>query len=189
MKLPCLIATTCLALGGFTAGRAADAIQPIDYSQRDTIFAPAATITPGTKTPQVDSAVQDKRVETATFDKKSSPLSDRRAAIDVQEAREKNIREIDSHRPELREQTMSTLNHRESSIVTGGDSKKPELVSKYQDSLTSASTSNMARFPATDRATAGKINRFVFRKNAPDSATALGGAAVTPAAGGSAVQK
>ena len=47
----------------------------------------------------------------------------------------------------------------------------------------------MARFPALDRATGAKINRFVFRKNAPDTAVALDGAAVTPAAGGATVQK
>jgi hypothetical protein len=74
-------------------------------------------------------------------------------------------------------------------MSTAADSNKPQLITKYQDGLTSASATNMARFPALDRATGAKINRFVFRKNAPDPAVALDGAAITPAAGGATVQK
>jgi len=189
MKFPCLIVLAFLAPGGLATGRAADATRPVDYAQRDTAFAAAATVTPDTKTPQLDTALQDRRVEPITIDKKPSALGDRRAAIDVQEARDKTVREKDSHRPEADERTMSAFNHRESSITTGAEAKKPELVSKYQSSLTAASASNMARYPAVGAATAAKINRFVFRKNAPDSAVALDGAPATPAAGGSAVQK
>jgi hypothetical protein len=41
----------------------------------------------------------------------------------------------------------------------------------------------MARFPAVDRATNAKINRFVFRRNPGEGAPATDGATVTPAAG------
>jgi hypothetical protein len=62
-------------------------------------------------------------------------------------------------------------------------------VAKYQDGLTSASATNMARFPAVDRATGAKINRFVFRKNPDEVSAVTGGAEVTPAAGGSVIRK
>ena len=189
MKFSRLSVFVSLLFGAFSIGRTAEATQPIDYAQRNDAFAPAATVTPGAKTPQLDSTVQDKRVETTTLDKKSSALGDRRAAIDMQEAREKNVREKDSHRPETIEQPMSAFNHREATMATAIDTKKPPLVTKFQDSLTSASATNMARFPAAGGAATAKINRFVFRKNAPDSAAALGGTPVTPAAGGAVVQK
>ena len=172
-----------------TAGHAADAISPVDYTQRNAPFAPAATVTPDKKKPTVDGAVQDKRVDKTLLDRKAATVGDRRAPIDVQEAREKQVREKESRRPEVREQRVSAFNHREARMSTSADSKKPMLVTKYQDSLKAASASNMARFPALDRSTGAKINRFVFRKNGTDSAVITSGAAVTPAGGGSPIQK
>ena len=100
--------------------------------------------------------------------KPAATIGDRRAAIDMKETRDKNIHDKDSQRPETVDRTMSALNHREATISTANESTmKPQMVVKYQDSLTSASATNMARFPALDRATGAKINRFVFRKNAP----------------------
>ena len=129
-------------------------------------------------------------MDKTVVDKQSAAIGDRRAAIDLKETRDKNIRDKDSHRPETVDRTMSALNHREATISTADESTmKPQMVVKYQDSLTSASATNMARFPALDRATGAKINRFVFRKNAPETADALARAAVTPAAGGAPVQK
>ena len=116
--------------------------------------------------------------------------ADQRAAIAVTESRDKTIRDKDAHRPEVVDRTMSALNHREATVSTANESTtKPQMVVKYQDSLTSASATNMARFPALDRATGAKINRFVFRKNAPETGGTLAGTAITPAAGGAAVQK
>ena len=189
MKLPRLIVLASLPLGSFAAGYAADATAPVDLAQRNTPFAPGATVSPDKRSPQLDEAVQGRRVETTVLDKKSSALGDRRAAIDVQETRDKTVLEKNSHRPEARELTMSAFNHREASLATGAETRKPELVTRYQDSLTAASASNLARLPALGRATATKINRFVFRKNPPDAAAALEGAPVTPAAGGSAVPR
>ena len=190
MKLPRLIVLASVSIGGLVAGRAADATSPVDYTQRNAPFAPAATVSPDKKSPQLDEAVQTKRLETTVLDKPSSFLGDRRAAIDVQETRDKLVLEKASHRPGASVQPMSAFNHREASFTTGADARKPELVSRYQDSLKAASASNLARFPALGRATTAKINRFVFRKNAPDSAAALGDATISPAAGGGpAVQK
>ncbi len=178
---------TVAALGA----RAADATSPVDATQRNTPYAPAATVTPDKQTPAANPAtrVQDRRFETTTVERKTSPLAEKRAAIEMGEAREKNVREKDSHRPERVEQPISAFNHRQSAVSTGADTPKPPMVAKYQDGLTTASATNMARFPAIERATSAKINRFVFRKNPTEAPGALEGARVTPAAGGSAVGK
>jgi hypothetical protein len=189
MKLSGLIAAASLSGFSFLPARASDATKPVDYTQRNDPFAPAATITPEKKElPRAD-AIQDKRVEKTTIDKQPAAIGDRRAAIDVQETREKKVREKNSLRPETVEQPMSAFNHREATITTAADTKKPPTVAKYQDSLTAASASNMARFPALDRATTVKINRFVFKKNSSEAAPVTADAPVTPAAGGSPVQK
>lgn len=176
---------------GVAISRAADATSPVDYSQRNTPFAPGAdaAVIPDKKTPTVNSRVQDKRVDKTTIDKKVAPQADQRAGIEVKETREKNVQAKDSHRPEAREYQQSAFNHRPAAITTAGDTTKPPTVAKYQDSLTAASASNMARFPALDRATSAKINRFVFRKNPPDPSLPTEGKTVTPAAGGATLTK
>lgn len=179
-----------VAMGATASGiRAANATSPVDPTQRNTSLAPAGTVTPAKKAPAVNPVLQDKRVEKPEFEKSVAPLGERRSAIDVTETREKTVREKDSRRPEVIEQKTSAYNHRPAGVSTDGDTTKPPTVAKYQDSLTAASASNMARFPAVDRATTAKINRFVFRKNPPDSSPLPGDGRVTPAAGGSAVQK
>jgi hypothetical protein len=188
MKLPSLILTS-LSLLGFSASRGADATAPVDYTQRNQPFAPGATVTPEKKELPRDDTVQDKRVEKTTIEKQNAAVGDRRAAIPIEEARNKYIREKNSSRPEAVEQPMNAFNHREATITTASDTKKPPLVSKYQDSLAAASVSNMARFPALDRATTAKINRFVFRKNAADTTPVTEDAAVTPAGGANPIRK
>lgn len=172
--------------------RAADATTPIDYTQRNSPYAPGSSteVTPEKQKPKIDETVQEKKVDKTTIDKRTAPQGDKRAAIDMTEAREKNVREKDSHRAETQkiEQPTSTYNHRESRFSTKEDTTKPPTVTKYQDGLTAASATNMARFPAMDKATGARINRFVFRKNPSESVTKETGA-VTPAAGGSPLQK
>ena len=184
MKLPSLIAVASLSLVGSALLRAEDATTPVDLTKRNGFFAPAATVNPDQKPMGRDSQVQEKRVEKNTIEKRPATVGDRRAAIDVQEARDKNVREKDSHRPERTEQAMNQFNHRDAAITTAGATTKPPIVAKYQDSLSSARASNMARFPANGGMTASKINRFVFRKNAPEAAALTGDAAITPAGGG-----
>ena len=168
--------------------RAADATTPVDYAQRNAPFAPVATVTPEKKPLPRAPIIQEQRVELGTIDKQPAAVGDRRAAIEVQAAREKSVREKDSHRPEAAGPAVSQFNHRESAIATATGTTKPPVVAKYQDSLTAASAANMARFPALDRATTAKINRFVFRKNAPDSPALTGDASVTPAGGAAKVR-
>lgn len=182
MKLPSLIAVASLSFIVGTGVRAADATTPVDYTQRNAPFAPAASVTPAKKDLQRDEVVQDKRVEPTTIDKKSAAIGDRRAAISVEEARDKSVREKKSSRPETAEQSMSSFNHREAGIATGSDTKKPPTVAKFQDSLTAASASNMARFPALGDATTAKINRFVFRKNPAEASAVTGNAPAVRAA-------
>ena len=181
-----LLATASLLA---TAGRSADATSPVDYRERNTTYAPSGTVAPDKRAPETNGVVQDKRVETKTLPKPTAPLAERRAAIDVREARDKAVREKDSKRPEKIETPNSSFNHREAAISTGANTSKPPTVAKYQDSLASASASNMARFPAIDKATGAKINRFVFRKNPDDSAALAHGAPVTPAAGEAEVRR
>ncbi len=163
---------------------AADATSPVDAAQRNTPYAPGTTgIAPPKKAPVTNEVLQEKRVDKTMIDKRTAPLSDRRAAVEIQEARPKNVKEKDSRRPETVDQPTSAFNHRTAAITTRDDTTKPPTVAKYQDSLTAASASNMARFPAMDRATGAKINRFVFRKNPTESNAATAGAAVTRAGG------
>lgn len=185
--------STCalLSLLGATvvAAVAADATTPIDYQQRNEPFAPAGSVTPEKQKPASNSGVQDKRVEKATIEKKASPLREQTSPIALKEARPKEVREKDSHRPEVKEQPTSRYDHRPAAISTANDTTKPPTVAKYQDSLAAASATNMARFPAMDRATTAKINRFVFQKNPAEADAVVDKRSVTPAAGGSPLQR
>ncbi|MBI5770570.1 MAG: hypothetical protein HZA93_22525 [Verrucomicrobia bacterium] len=182
MKLPGLIFAT-LSLLSADGARGADATTPVDYTQRNQPFAPAATVSPEKNDlPRAD-VVQDKRVDKTTIDKHKAAVGDRRAALPIEETREKVVREKQVNRPETVEQPMSAFNHRDATIVTAAETRKPPTVAKYQDSLSAASASNMARFPAMDGATTARINRFVFRKNSPDGQAVTADAAVTPAGG------
>ncbi len=189
MKLRCSVVCLALIACASRAG-AADATTPVDYTQRNTPFAPAGSVAPEKQKPGDNTAaVGDKRVEKETVEKKASVLGERRAAIDLTEAREKNVREKDSRRPEKVEQPQSALNHKPAAISTAENTTKPPTVAKFQDGLSAASATNMARFPAIDKATAAKINRFVFRKNPVEAEATAAAATVTPAGGPPAVQK
>jgi hypothetical protein len=169
--------------------RGADATTPIDYTQRNGPFAPAGSYSAEKQTPTTNAAVQEKRVDTKTVEKKPAVVGERRAAIELKEAKEKQVREKDSHRPEKIDVPNSAFNHQQALISTGADTTKPPMVTKYQDKLVSASATNMARFPAIDGATGAKINRFVFRKNPEEKSVTTTAADSTPAAGGSVIQK
>ncbi len=179
-------AALAMASLGTGAIWAADATTPIDYSQRNAPYAVgnATAVVPEKQTPATNSTLQEKRFDSTMVKKKTAPLAGRRAGVELKETREKQVQEKNSRRPEVREQPASGFNHRDAPFSTKNDTNKPPTVAKYQDSLTAASASNMARFPALDRATTAKINRFVFRKNPPDSAGATQGKPVTAAASG-----
>jgi hypothetical protein len=166
--------------------RAADVTAPLDPSKRSSEFSAEGTVTPDKRQPETNARVQDKRVEPAKVDRQPAAVGDKRAPIEPGETREKRVVEKEARQPEKIEQPDSRYNHREAKVSTTEDTRKPPLVAKYQDGLAAASASNMARFPALDQATGAKLNRFVFRKNPEEPGSAVSGAPVTPAAGGSA---
>jgi hypothetical protein len=169
--------------------RAANATSPVDYAERNGLYAPAPSAAPSKRTPETNDRLQEKRVDKSVVEKQPAAVGDRRAPIDMKETREKTVRDKNSHRPETVEHTTSAFNHRPAAISTESDTRKPPLVSRYQDSLTAASATNMARFPALDRTATAKINRFVFRKNPSEPSPVVNGSPVVPAAGGSVLQK
>jgi hypothetical protein len=187
MSGPAFLASIGLCLTG--AARAADATSLVDLARRNTTLAPAGTVKPAVTSPDVDHAVQDRRIETNTIDKAAAAIGARRAAVDVREARDKNVQPMVGRKPEVIAMPLSSLNQRPGRISTAGDGRPPERVSRYQASLAAASASNMARFPASSGGTAATINRFVFRQNPPETPIATDGAPVIPAAGGSASRK
>lgn len=187
MKLPSLIGVAGLSVLCLSTARAEPTAR-VDPAQRNGAFAPAASVHPGKSSPVLDEAIQNQRVEKPTIDKTLAAVGERRAAIDVQETRAKNVHETKSSRPEAVEPAVSTFNHRVAPFTTAHDLTTPRVVSKYQDGLKAASAANMARFPALDRATTAKFNRFVFRKNSPDPAPVTGAAPITPAGGESRIR-
>ena len=197
MKRPGLTALALASLGVALA-RGADATSPVDLTQRNASYVPAAgaTVKPDKQAPVTNTTVQEKRFDTATVEKPLAPQAERRAGVAVQENADKRVRENDSHRPETREQPVSAFNQRQAAIATSTDTAKPPLVAKYQDSLIAASEAAQqsdrwarARAAALDRGTRAKINRFVFQKNPPDPSITTDAKAVTPAAGGAVISK
>lgn len=189
MKTSGLAVIVILGAGTF-GGRAADATSPIDYSQRNTPYAPGGSVAPQKQSPASNRALQqDKRVEKPEFEKSLAPVGERRAGIDVTETREKPVREKDSRRPDVVEHKASAYDRKTAPVSTGANTTQPPLVAKYNDSMTAASATNMARFPAVERSTTAKINRFVFRKNPAEPGAVTEGSRVVPAAGGSPLQK
>src|SRR5687767_8330152 len=93
---------------GFALARAADATTPVDLTQRNASYVPAAgaTVKPDKQVPVTNATVQDKRFDKTTVEKSMAPQGDRRAGIAVQENNEKHVREKDSRRPETREQPV-----------------------------------------------------------------------------------
>lgn len=172
------------------SARAADATSPVDYTQRNEAYAPAASVPVQKKEMPKAEALQSRKVEKQVNDRKllDAP-GERRAGIEMGEAREKNVVDKDVRQPEKLERQISAYNQKASSITTAGDTTKPPTVAKFQDSLSAASATNMARFPALDGATGAKINRFVFRKNGVDNAAVTNGAPVTPAGGAATIGK
>lgn len=177
----------CLWIG-LSMGRAADATRPIDSTNRNTPFAPEAGVKPPVQSPAVVEGIQGKRVAPGVVEQKSSPLGDRRAAIDVNEARPKTVQPKASKSPEASVPTRNALGEKRSEIATSTQVNPPH-VAKYQESLVAASATNMARFPAVGADTTAKLNRFVFRKNAGEPVDSPLGAPINPAAGGSPVRK
>lgn len=188
MKVSGFFLIAIFALGA--GARAADATSPIDYTQRNTPFAPGTTA-PATESraPEKNESLQERRVEKNVVDKAKAPVGDRRAAVEISETKSKTVIEKSTLPTEKRTHVPSAFDHRESGITTKEEAMPSTRVAKYQDSLSAASATNMARFPALGKATTGKINRFVFRKNGAEPTGVTAGAPVVPAAGGGEIKR
>ncbi|MBW8781912.1 MAG: hypothetical protein JF599_08500 [Verrucomicrobia bacterium] len=132
-----------------------------------------------------DERVQDSRFPTPEVkDKTMAPANDRRAPVEVKETRDKTILDRkDYPKPEVRDRETSHYDGEKARIQPQGDMiKKYDTVSKYQNRLTDAETAASQRQPKFEkRTTFDKVNRFVFRRNAPGGDDK---ALVTPAGGG-----
>jgi hypothetical protein len=186
-----LVLSAVLPLGA----RAADPSQ-IDASKQNSQLAPTpesadTPLSPGREANQRsffrNDRVQDQRFTTPDLvERKDAAISDRRAAIDTTEKREKTIIDRkDFPKPEVRDREMFHRDGEKARIQPKGDMVKSyDKVSKYQSRMTDADTAAAQRAPKLEkRTTFEKLNRFVFKRNAPGSAD--GKPVVTPAAGGS----
>ena len=162
---------------------AADAAK-VDYTQRNASFAPAAAVEPAKRSPELNRALQDRRVAPSVTNPAGSLPGERRSAIDVAESRDKRVLAPDTQRPAVRAPELSPFNHRESRFKTVDSAGKPKLVTRYQDAIAAANATAQKRSPAFGADTTARVNRFVFRRNVatPAVTTAAVPAAGTPAA-------
>jgi len=68
-------------------------------------------------------------------------------------------------------------------LVTLDPVLSPPKVTKYQASLAAARATTLARYPAGNPGTVARLNRFVFRRNPPETGAAVDPAGAVPAGG------
>ena len=148
-----------------TTGRAADPAK-VDYGQRHEAFAPAVGVTPEKRRPEANSTVQDRRVTPSVSTPAAGVTDLRRAPVDVGETREKRLVAPQSNRPEVTApRVLSPQNHPEFPVQPGAAHREPQMVTRYQEALTSANATQQTRSAALDAGTTTRVNRFVFRRN------------------------
>ncbi len=166
-----------LALVFLSPAHAADAAK-VEYAERNTSFAPAATVAPSKKTPETNATLQDLRVTPNVVPPSSTTAAERRAPTDIAETREKNLLTPDSRRPQFKTPELSAYDHRLSKYQPETEHEKPKLVERYRTNVSADTLAHQGRFSAADPTTNARINRFIFRRNV---ATPTGAPAVTPA--------
>jgi hypothetical protein len=166
-----------LALAFLSSAHATDAAK-VEYAERNTPFAPAATVTPSKKTPETNSTLQERRVTPNVVPQSNTSAAERRAPTDINETRGKNLITPDSHRPEFKKPELNTYDHRPSKYQPDTEHEKPKLVERYRTNVSADTLTHQGRFTAADPAANARINRFIFRRNV---ATPTGAPAVTPA--------
>ena len=166
-----------LAVACLSSAHAADAAK-VEYAERNTPFAPAATVTPSKKTPETNATLQERRVTPNVVPQASTPAAERRAPTDINETREKNLITPDSQRPEFKTPERNAYDHRTSKYQPDTEHENPKLVERYRTNVSADTLTHQGRFTAADPATNARINRFIFRRNV---ATPTGAPSVTPA--------
>ena len=179
MKLPGALVLAALGLASSSPSRAADPAK-VEYSERNMPFAPASTVTPAKRAPEINRTVQDHRINPTVTAPESAPAADRLAATVVTETRDKSLITPDSRRPESAPVERNAFDQRRSRYQTATDTKQPQLVERYRTSISADTMSHQGRLAAADVGTTARVNRFVFRRNL---ATPQGTAASTPAGG------
>lgn len=180
-----LVAVVSAALLAAPLTRADDPSK-VDPAKRDESFAPPANATAPEKRelPRAE-VVQDQRAPVPEkVDKQPAAVGDRRAAVDVNETREKTI--IDKQtRPksETKPRDLNRWNQQKADIQPGGSTHQPELVERYQSRMKAATTAASRQKPEIQKRTAfSSLNRFIFRRNQPEGDTVIpAGGAPTPA--------
>jgi hypothetical protein len=178
-------------------GLRAEDVTKVDATQRNTDLAPTpetadTRLSPGREANQRpflrNDRLQDQRFNAPeNIGRKDAAVGDKRAAIDITETRDKTIIERkDFAKPEVRERELNRHDGEKSRIQPKGDQvKKYDTVSKYQDGMAAAKESAFQRKPSLEkRTTFEKLNRFIFKRNAPGSEN--GSEVVVPAGGGTA---
>lgn len=179
MKLPGALVLAALGLASSSPSRAADPAK-VEYSERNTPFAPASTVTPAKRAPAINRTVQDQRINPTVNPPESAPAADRLATTAVTETRDKSLITTDSRRPESAPVERNAFDQRRARVQTATDTKQPQLVERYRTSISAETMSHQGRLAAADIGTTARVNRFVFRRN---TATPQGTAASTPAGG------
>ncbi len=179
MKLPGALLLAALGLACSRPLHAADPAK-VDYSERNTSYAPTASVSPVTSVPHRNDSLQSRRITPAILAQPTSAVASRQAAIDLTETSEKNLITPASRRPESRAVEMSAFDHRESRFQPTTAPAAPKLATRYQNALTSARATHAVGSSATGSDTTARVNRFVFRRN---TATPLGTTTAVSAAG------
>jgi hypothetical protein len=188
-----LIAAVLVSLGSVGL-RAADPAQ-FDPSKKNDQLAPTPEQTNTRLAPNQEAnqrpierndLLQDQRVKAPDeIERKDAVVGEKRAPIDIKEAREKNVIERkDVPKPDLKTWDKNRHNGEKFGRQPSGDDvKKYGMADKYQGRMTDAKTAAAQRQPKMEkRTTFESINRFLHKRNGPGSPD--GQAMVTPAAGG-----
>jgi hypothetical protein len=174
MNLSCARIFPLLLAWGTAGLPATKGAAPIDVTQRNAEFSTGAATSPVGPTPQVDHAIQDRRVEKNVLPKPSAGAMPR-AAIEATESFPKPRREAPG---EALAPLPPRVNPETQRASLPDRVKQPQKVKRYEDSLAAARATSLARYPELQTGAApAKLNRFVFRKNVPEPAL------VTPASG------
>lgn len=170
-----------IALFGLSiAGLRATAGTPLDPTTRNAEFSPSASVSIPLITPEV--SVPQPLAKAVLNPPTQAASPQRLAAQPVQGAAEKRVASPAARRPEASRMSATTPAVR-ATLVTSDHVLVSPRVAKYQDGLAAARAATLARFPAGSAGTASHINRFVFRRNPPDTGTAVDPAAAVPAGG------
>lgn len=183
MKLPGALLLAALGLASSSSVHAADPAK-VDYSERNTPYAPAASVSPAKRAPELNDSLQNRRVAPAVLAQPTAAIGSRQAPIDLAETNVKTLLTPASRRPETRPLELNAFDHRESRFQPDTAHADAKLATRYQNALTSARATNLTGSPAAGAGTTARVNRFVFRRN---TATPLGTTSAGSAAGGTSV--